>query len=93
MPPGPRGPPGVYVQLAKFVTWIAEQMEYVESMKGSLSCMSASNITTNADDLATGLGTMKAPVSESILVPVGETSGGVTRHEIFVRGPSTEDID
>ena len=34
---GREGYPGVYVDLAKFVTWIAEQMEYVESMKGSLS--------------------------------------------------------
>jgi hypothetical protein len=78
VPPDPRGhPPGVYVQLAKFVTWIAEQMEYVESMKESLSCMSASNITNDADDLAAGYETMEAPASESILVPVGETSGGV----------------
>ena len=93
MPPDPRGPPGVYVQLAKFVTWIAEQMEYVESMKESLSCMSASNITNDADDLAAGCETTEALVSELILVPVGETSGDLTRHEIFVRGPSTEGID
>ena len=68
-------------------------MEYVESMKGSLWCMLVTNITTNADDIVTGYETMEAPGSESILVPVGETSGGVTGDEIFVRGPSTEDID
>ena len=68
-------------------------MEYVESMKESLSCMSASNITNDADDLAAGYETTEALVSELILVPVGETSGDLTRHEIFVRGPSTEGID
>ena len=46
---GREGYPGVYVELAKYVGWIAEQMDYVEDLKMSLPCFKSSenNIEAN----------------------------------------------
>ena len=46
---GREGYPGVYVELPKYVGWIAEEMEYVEEIKPSLSCFTSPEEGGEAD--------------------------------------------
>ena len=60
---GRDGYPGVYVELSKYVTWIAEEMEYVEDLKPSLSCFS-----TSEENMYVGTGSL---AEEGVLEEAG----------------------